>query len=236
MFRLENFYWWFQGRKEIVFKLVRKFYKKDKSAVILDAGCGTGMIFSHLEQFGTVVGVDLSKEALKFCRERRLRPLIHGDLTALPFEDESFDLIVALDILEHIPDDTAALREFYRALKKGGIIIFTVPAHPFIWSEHDIALHHVRRYTMKGFKEVLKSQKWEALRISYAIAFSFPAVLLYRLFSKIFKRNSKTPKTDLVILPKFINSILINLIYIEASLLQYTKLPFGVSIVAALKK
>ncbi len=236
MFRLENYYWWFQGRKSIVINLVRKFLPKNVNPNILDAGCGTGMIFSHLESYGTVVGIDLSKEALKFCHERRLRPLIHGNLTKLPFKNESFDLIVALDILEHIEKHENAASEFYRCLKKDGVIIFTVPAHPFIWSEHDIALHHFRRYTMCNFKDLLKTQNWKTLKISYAISFTFPAVVLYRVFSKIFKKEKQAPKTDLIILPKFFNSILTNLIRIEAFLIKYIKLPFGISIVAALKK
>lgn len=236
MYRLENYYWWFQGRKTIVLNLVKRFIGKNQIPKILDAGCGTGMIYSNLEKFGTVIGIDLSKEALKFCRERRLRTLIHGDLTCLPFKNESFDLIVALDILEHIEEDQVAVSEFYRALKPGGIGIFTVPAHPFIWSEHDIALHHVRRYTMKTFKALLKSQNWKPLKISYAISFTFPAVILYRVFSKFFKKENQKPKTDLIILPKFFNSILTNLIKIEAFLIQYINLPFGISIVATLKK
>jgi len=236
MFRLENFYWWFQGRKKIVLRLVDKFCKKVNPSIILDAGCGTGMIFSHLEKYGTVVGIDLSKEALKFCRERRLRPLIMADMVALPFKNESFDLIVGLDILEHIEGDSMAIGDFYRALKKDGILIVTVPAHPFIWSDHDIALHHVRRYTMKQFKQLISLHQWKVLKISYAISFTFPGVVLYRLIAKMIKRGDEKPKTDLIILPNFLNSILTYIIHIEAFLIQYIRLPFGLSIVAALKK
>lgn len=236
MYRLENFYWWFQGRKNIVLRLVKNYFKDKKIHNILDAGCGTGMIFSNLEKFGTVIGIDLSEEALKFCKERRLRPLINADLTSLPFQDESFDLAVALDILEHVPEHEKAMAEFYRTVVKGGKLIITVPAHPFIWSEHDIALHHVRRYTMKTFNELIATQKWKKLKISYAISFTFPGIVLFRILGKFFKKKKETASTDLIILPKAINSFLTFLIRIESRMMQYINIPFGVTIVAVLEK
>src|SRR5438067_2082644 len=120
MYRLEDSYWWFVGRHHLVLTFLQKVYGSRTDIAILDIGCGTGAMSQKMEQWGTVVSADFSPLALGYSRRRNLTHLCAADAMRLPFRDGSFDVVVALDILEHLPDDAAALREFQRVLKPGG--------------------------------------------------------------------------------------------------------------------
>jgi ubiquinone/menaquinone biosynthesis C-methylase UbiE len=144
----EETYWWHVGRLSIVDSLLSKFDKKNENK-ILNIGCGTGGTIPILEKYGEVVNVDISSEALKFLRQKGYKGTkVSGN--GLPFEDNEFDFVVALDVLEHIDQDREALNEWHRVLKPGGQLMITVPAHAFLWSGHDVSLHHFRRYTTKS--------------------------------------------------------------------------------------
>ena len=146
MFEIEAKHWWYVGKRKIVSGLLEKFISK-KDNRILDIGCGTGIVLKMLNKYGLASGLDISQDALSFCKERGLNSLFLGSATSLPFSDETFSLVTALDILEHIEDDTLALREIRRVLKKGGLAIINIPAFPNVCSSHDISLGHKRRYT-----------------------------------------------------------------------------------------
>src|SRR5687767_6622160 len=146
MYRLEDSYWWFVGRHDLVLGFVRETYGQRSDLTILDIGCGTGAMSQKLSPWGAVVSADFSPLALSFSRRRNLNLLCASDAMRLPFRENSFDLVVAMDILEHVKDDSLALNEIYRVLKPGGRIIATVPAYAALWSSHDVALMHFRRY------------------------------------------------------------------------------------------
>src|SRR5260370_786099 len=116
MFRLEDSYWWFVGRHDLALAFLRGEFGARHDLSILDIGCGTGAMSQKLLNWGTVVSADFSPLALSFSKRRDLSRLCAADAMKLPFRDCSFDLIVALDILEHVPNDAAALREFQRVL------------------------------------------------------------------------------------------------------------------------
>src|SRR5437588_5414835 len=138
MFRLEDSYWWFVGRHDLVLTTLRNRFgaRPERKLTILDIGCGTGAMSRKLQdgEWGDVVSADFSPLALSFSKRRGLCRLCASDAMRLPFRDNSFDLIVALDILEHVSDDAAALKEFHRVLKPGGTIVATVPAYQSLWS------------------------------------------------------------------------------------------------------
>src|SRR5579872_1235395 len=140
MYCLEDSYWWFVGRHDLALTFLRSAYPGRNDLTILDIGCGTGAMSEKLAAYGAVVSADFSPLALAFSRRRHLDRLCAADAMRLPFRDGAFDVIVALDILEHVSDDAAALREFYRVLKPGGRVIATVPAYQSLWSAHDVAL------------------------------------------------------------------------------------------------
>ena len=235
MYILEDFYWWFVGRRKIIVDFLKGLYTGRSNRKILDVGCGTGAILKYLDQFGSTMGVDKSAEALRFCRSRARKSLLQGDAQKLPIRDNIFDLVTAFDLLEHIEVDEQALKEFYRVTKKDGMLLMTVPAYRFLWSEHDEALGHKRRYGLKELKGKVLGAGFKIIKISYAITILFFPILVIRLLQKIFKPR-KEPKTALIMLPGLMNSFFSSTLYLEAMLLRKLYLPFGVSIICIAQK
>ena len=235
LYKFENFYWWHIGRKQIIQTLLSKIRLKTNSR-ILDAGCGTGGNMRILAQFGNVIGIDNSPEAIKFCKKRGFENIQLKNIENTGFSDNSFDLIVALDLLEHLDNDVEVLKEFHRVLKKDGYILISVPAYQFLWSEHDVAVHHKRRYSMKEINKCLLKANFQIIRKTFAITFIVPIVFIYRIIPKIFSGFKQQKSSDYVILPSFVNNFFIFLLSIEAFLLKYINFPFGISIMCIVKK
>lgn len=231
MAHLEDRYWWFVGRRFIVRSLISRFWKPQSSnPVILDLGCGTGGSFSLLKNWGRVVGLDASFFALKFSRSRSVKELVLGDAQILPFADNKFELVAILDVLEHLDDDLLSLREIWRVLKPKGAVVFTVPAFMSLWSVHDIALEHRRRYLYGEIQDKLVAAGFEIKKLSYAICPLMPAVFVFRKIQNFLMRN-KEPATALIELPEPMNRALISLLKFEAEIIPFFNLPFGVSLV-----
>ncbi|MGH2898237.1 MAG: class I SAM-dependent methyltransferase, partial [Solirubrobacteraceae bacterium] len=148
-FDVEERHWWYRGRRAVIEAVL------DGSALppagfarILDAGCGSGRNMVMLASRGEVTGIEPAAASLRAARERGAGPVLTGSLDEpLALADASFDLAVALDVLEHVQDDRAALRELARVLAPGGRLLVTVPQYGWLWGEHDVLAHHQRRYT-----------------------------------------------------------------------------------------
>lgn len=236
LYNFENFYWWHVGRRDIIKSLLSMVFS-EKNIQILDVGCGCGGNFKMLSQFGKVIGLDKSPEAIKFCQKRGFNNCFLGEAEDINFPDQSFDMVVALDLLEHLDDDNKALKEFYRVLKKGGYVLITAPAYQFLWSEHDEILEHKRRYSLSDLNKRICRANFNVVKKSYFITFTFLFIFTYRFFQKLFlKGEKKQKKTSYVILPSFLNSLLIFLLRLEAFVSRYISFPFGVSIVCLAKK
>ncbi|MCS6886461.1 MAG: class I SAM-dependent methyltransferase [Acidobacteriota bacterium] len=236
MFELENDYWWFVARRNLVVEVVNTLLAGyDYKASIFDVGCGTGATLEAIQQYGEVFGTDMAQAAIEFCRKRGLQRLAISRLEQLGYLSESFDLVTALDVLEHVDQDLKAMAEIYRILKPGGAVVITVPAYGFLWSEHDEALHHRRRYAAYELRNKLSLVGFEIERCSYFISTLFFPILIIRILQGIFKKSTH-PKTSLVRLPKLVNSLLIYLLKIEQLIFRYINLPFGVSLVCIAKK
>ena len=140
MHALERHYWWFQGRRSVILTLLDEALGQmhhNPAAgppTLLDIGCGTGMLMQDLLERGTPVGLDFSSVALQYCRERNLSNLGRADVRQMPIRSNSIDVVLALDLVEHVPDDTGLLNEFHRVLRTGGIALISVPAHKSLWS------------------------------------------------------------------------------------------------------
>ncbi|MFW6255226.1 MAG: class I SAM-dependent methyltransferase [Candidatus Sumerlaeota bacterium] len=231
MYDLEDYYWWFQGRKRVVTRLLDALPKASERPKVLDLGCGTGLMLKHLDEAYDPVGLDFSELALHFSRRRGAGKLVRGDAQVLPFADNSFDLVTSLDLAEHVEADTLMLREVERVLKPGGHLILTVPAHPFLWSEHDDVLYHFRRYRRPQLQERVEYAGLGIERLTYCITFTFPVIAGYRLVQKFFRKQAK-PKTHLIVLPNWANRILLGLVRFEAYIIRWIDLPFGVTLIA----
>jgi SAM-dependent methyltransferase len=186
MYKFEEGYWWRIRKREIVKDIINRLNLNFRT--ILDAGCGTGLNLNYLKHYGNVIGLDLSKEALNFCKIREAENLIQADAEKVPFKEDTFDLIIALDLLEHL-DDRGVLKEFYRVLNPNAYLIVTIPAFTFLWSKHDEALHHKRRYNKDQFSAILKQNGFILKKITYWNFFLFLPIVMMRLIKK---SNEKT--------------------------------------------
>ena len=187
--RVENTNWWFRNRNRLIGRMVAKYFPNPSA--VLDIGCGTGYVLSYLKSqlpAAKLNGSEIYSEGLRYARERLGDVhLFQADARALPFDSE-FDLIVALDVIEHIVEDSMVLSEMFRSLKPGGGVIITVPQHRFLWSLNDDHACHVRRYERAELREKLTRAGFEVKRMT-----SFVSLLLPLAFaSRLRRRDPKT--------------------------------------------
>ena len=201
----------------------------------MNVGCGTGGTIRMLEQFGDVDNVDISDDAIKFMKKAGFEKIHKVDGIKLPFKDNTFDMVGAFDVLEHIDTDEAALKEWRRVLKPGGAVVLSVPAYRFLWGDHDISLYHHRRYTRRELVRKATGAGLDKEVATYAIVFSLPLIVGFRMFNKLSGRKTDS-ETSYVEVPKFINSLFTWLLYVEAFFHRYITFPFGTSVMAILRK
>lgn len=231
---LEDRYWWFVGRRGLARSLVRLGMPTDRKPDLLDLGCGPGALLSELADEATATGADFSPLALEFCRERGIARLARADAQAMPFVKHSFDVVTALDILEHVEDDDAAFDEIFRVLRPGGTFVMSVPAFKWLWGPHDVALHHFRRYTRGQVERRLQDAGFRVERLSYAVFLLFPFVIVSRGLEKL---RHGPAKASLPSVPDWANSFLIGMLAWESRLVSSgIRLPWGSSVVALARK
>lgn len=229
MAELEDNYWWHVGRKSIISHQMKRL-DLNKRPKILNIGCGTGGMIPLFEQYGDVTNTDISDEAIKFCRQHGYKNVVKYNGKKLPFNTREFDMVIATDVLEHIENDDDALAEWRKLLKPNGHLLITVPAYQWLWSEHDESLHHYRRYSASQLHNKVNQNGYKVIKRSYAIAFSFPVIVAYRLVSSVSGKDKSKKASSYVILPKLINDLFTNLLRVEARILKYANFPFGTSI------
>ncbi len=229
---LEESHWWFVGRRRIVLSLLEKELPSGAQLDVLDAGCGGGATTESLRRYGRVTGLELEGEAVDYARERG-RNVLQGSIEALPFEDGSFDLALALDVVEHVPDDLGVLRELHRVLRPGGRLLVTVPALMLLWSAHDEANGHYRRYTVDGLRRRVEAAGFEVIIATYFNTLLFPLVLVLRTF---WKAHPKKTASDVSEVPRPLNKLLAGLFSLERLLVGRIGLPVGVSALCLARK
>lgn len=239
MYRLEDSYWWFVARHRLIESLLRACYGAPKPRTnpltFLDIGCGTGAMSARLTRWGRVVSADFSPLALQFSRRRGLNHLVGADAMRLPFAANQFDGLLAMDMLEHLPDDCRALSEFARVLKPGGRVFSTVPAYPHLWSEHDIALMHYRRYKRRELEERFTAAGFRLEKLSHTMMLLYPLVALQRRLNAS-KPPHDPPQAAMPLLPAPLNSALTGLLAIENAIARRINFPFGVTILCVAVK
>jgi SAM-dependent methyltransferase len=227
---LEERYWWFIGRRAILDRVLSRLVRHTNIAV--DIGCGSGRNMLMLRKYADhVLGFDRSPTALRLAAARGF-PIACADAHSIPLADSSVNLLCAFDVLEHIDDDMQALSEFQRVLQRGGLLLLNVPAYRFLWSEHDEALLHRRRYTASELHSKLTRSGFQVLLRTYTVFFPFFPIVFYRLFRGIFPKDPFAPRASHVMLPDWANGFLVALLKVEALLMTSINLPFGTSIMA----
>jgi SAM-dependent methyltransferase len=229
---MESHYWWHVGRLRILDAQLRRLAGAGRPH-ILNVGCGTGGTVGMLERHGTVVNVDVSDQAIAHMARLGYDDVVKVDGIELPFEDATFDLVAAFDVLEHIEKDATALVEWARVLRPGGRILLTVPAHQWLWSGFDVAQHHHRRYNRRTLRAAVLQAGLTPRRISYAIAFSLPLVAGFRLLAEARNRPPED-QTGYVRVPRPVNRAFIGMLALEARMHHVMRVPFGTSVLAEL--
>jgi SAM-dependent methyltransferase len=180
---------WYVGRRRVLQAMIGRL-ELPSDARILEIGCGTGHSLAMLSEFGQVDAVEMDAQARALASERLGRPVGSATLPALDgVRRGSYDLVALLDVLEHIADDRAALRGIAECLRSGGRILITVPAHPWLWSAHDEANHHFRRYSRKTLKAAIADAGLRLDKLSYFNSLLFPLAVAGRLFGRASKQQ-----------------------------------------------
>jgi SAM-dependent methyltransferase len=233
MAELDQDHWWFLARRRILKALIRRVVRPPQKARILEVGCGTGHNLAMLKTFGRVEASELDRCARALANKRLPRKVKEAKLPDLSmFERNGYDLIALLDVLEHVPDDLASLRAIHRRLKPGGALLLTVPANPWMWSAHDAAHHHHRRYSKAQLAKVIADAGFEVQLLSYFNSLLFPPIAVARLLGKLTGRESADDQ-----LPgATVNAVLNKVFGLEAGLIGRVPMPFGVSLVAVVRR
>jgi SAM-dependent methyltransferase len=231
--QVEDVHWWFVGRRRILLSILDRYLGTSNAhRRILDVGCGTGTMLTHLARFGNAQGVDMDLEAVGYCHDRGLRQVTQSGADSLPFEKDTFDLVTALDVVEHIDDDLGALREMRRVLKPGGLLLLTVPAFRFLWGRQDDINLHKRRYVARDLRNRLHAAGFDVERLTYMNAILFPAIAAIRLVRHVLPEPPKLESDFAFPAPQPLNVVLSAIFGTERHVLTRFNIPFGVSIMA----
>jgi SAM-dependent methyltransferase len=239
----EEAHWWYRGRRAIVRDAVRSL-GLPPDARILDAGCGSGRNMVELTAFGTVYGIDIAPVSARQALARGIGNVTQGSLDDLPYDDDAFDLITSLDVIEHIEDDVAVLRELRRVARPSSALLVTVPAYPALWSSHDEVNHHQRRYTRRTLVEAATVAGWLPERTTHFNALLFAPAAAYRLAERALRRrvggngNGAHEAGDLDATPGWANAALEKALLAEAAFLRNgrRRIPVGLSLLAIFRK
>jgi SAM-dependent methyltransferase len=228
---MEDRHWWFRSRRRVLWALIRR-AGLPPSPSILDAGCGTGRNMVEFSRLGPAEGIDLAPEAVQFCLRRGLGGVREAAIEDLPFEDERFGLVLATDVIEHLEDEGPALEELRRVTAPDGRIIVTVPAYNWLWSEHDKAWHHFRRYTRRTIAAQLRGHGWEPVVETYFYSAMLAPVAIVRTAQRLRPGGANgNGKSDLHLSPPALDRWLEMPVRLEARLIERGgSLPTGVSI------
>jgi len=181
---------------------------------ILDVGCGTGQLLPDLGRFGAVTGVDVNARAVEYARDRGSADVHLAAAESLPFASGTFELVTCLDVLEHVGDDLRALTEMRRVTAPGGYLLLSVPAHPALWSGHDVAAGHARRYAARDVHALAAKAGWQPVEVFGFNALLLPFAALFRAASRL---AGARPRSHLLLTPRWLDPVLERLLRLEAA-------------------
>lgn len=221
--------WWYASRRHLLDRLLARW---GPFGTALEVGCGLGANLEVLQRHcDRVIATDFDFPALGFCRQRTNLALFRADLGALPISSASFDLIVAMDVLEHV-DDRRAIAEISGALAPGGLLVLSVPAHAFLWNDNDVASHHLRRYSASGLRTLLSG--WHIEHFAPWNALTFLPMAVFAWWRR--RRPVDEPRNNLERVPAMANRTLLGLSRLENRLRDWLPTPVGTSFVAVARR
>jgi SAM-dependent methyltransferase len=227
--RAEDRHWWYRGRRTVIDRVLCG-VELPPRARILDAGCGSGRNMIELNRHGTVTGVELSPASASLAQERNAGEVLTCSVLDMPFAEDSFDLAVSLDVIEHLDDDLAALRELRRVVAPGGALLLTVPAYQWLWSGHDEINHHRRRYTRRSLHDVAERAGWRQVRTTYFNSLLLPIAIILRVLDRVSRKTTES-SLDLWVPPEPFNWLLERPLRIEAGVIaRGGRIPAGLSL------
>jgi len=235
MFAVEDRHWWYTGLRAMLDGAWRR-HLLTQNPLVLDAGCGTGATLQWISERSerAPAGIDLSADALSFCRKRGIRLIARASMMALPFSEAAFDAVISLDVLYHrdVPDRVRALEACISALKPGGLLILNLPAYGWLYSSHDEAVHTAHRFTRRECVRMLEATGFEIVCITYWNTLLFPAIAMARLWRKVCPSAESDLRLPSAVSGRFFGTVL----RIERFLIQLFPMPFGLSIFAVARR
>jgi ubiquinone/menaquinone biosynthesis C-methylase UbiE len=237
MENLQTQHWWWRGLRKVYTNSISSLNSSEEFRQVIDIGCGYGANFSVFNNIGAVVGVDLKFDTLRGIQRRPALGLVQACADALPFQDNIFDVVGLLGVIEHVKFDSLAIQESYRVAKPNAILLLLTSAFMILWSHHDVANNHARRYRLRQIKNSLKRTGWTILRLSYINSLIFPAVLVTRLIQRVIQSPDEI-YYDMGPSIKPINRILEAILFIEGAIIINWRwcLPFGVNILGVAQR
>jgi len=234
MYRAEESHWWYKGMAAITRAILDTHYRPDSNLRILDAGCGTGAGLELLSKYGKVTGFDVSPHAVRLTRTRGHQHLAIASAMAIPFADETFDLVTSHDVLYFVNvQDDVVLRELARVLVPGGRLIVRVPAFDWLRGVHDMKVSTGHRYTLTELSRKVKKSKLQPELMSYVNTILFPVVVLKRLCERWLPLQTDS---DIAMDVKCLGRLFKHCLILESRLVTKWSLPFGLSIIAVGRK
>lgn len=238
-YELERNNWWFRARQEIIRTQIIKLTQGKPNINILNVGVATGASSIMLAEFGKVKSIEFDTDCFEFVKEKLDIDIEQGSVLELQFESNTFDLVCAFDVIEHVENDELAAIEMMRVCKPGGFVFVTVPAFMSLYGKHDIVNHHFRRYQSDGLKKLF-SEKGSLIYNTYFNAVLFIPIFLVRMFNKLVPGvlKSKGSGSDFgMIQSKLLDRLFYKIFMMENNPLKKGfKFPFGVSAMLIWKK
>lgn len=237
-YHYERNHWWFLVREKIIVQQLHSSLPPKTPLKILNGGCATGRSSQMLMPFGDVTSVEKDHATCVFLREQLNIEVIEADITSLPFEDDSFDIICIFDVIEHLDAEKEAIAELNRVCKPGGVLYCSVPAYLFLWGTHDEINQHKRRYTANSIRETLNP----SFEVEYCTYFNtllfLPIWFSRRVLQRISRVSKKTSDFEYseALSGRLLSFIFKSVFSLEVLLLRYIKFPFGVSILLRSRK